>query len=204
MNVAAIIIGIDGWEKYTLPLVESIRRHEPDCDIVVVDNASPSPYPYLDPGEYPNTFVLQTERLCYSAAINRGKDVAGDVDWTLVLSNDVLCTGPFIHLLKPLGDVVAGPQLWHEHGLTWLVGWCVAIPRTVWDAVGGWDEAYQVSSWEDVDFSVSAVEQGYSLARLPDFPFKHLEQKQRFTLLPDADYWQSELHNRRYFRRKHG
>lgn len=94
MNVAAIIVGIDGWERYTLPLIESIQRHEPACDVVVVDNAGNSPYPYLEPDKYPQVFVLQTERLCYSAAINAGKRVIGDADWHLVLSNDVLCTGP--------------------------------------------------------------------------------------------------------------
>lgn len=64
MKMAALIIGIDGWEKYTLPLVESLKRHEPDCRIVVVDNASATPYPAMG-------YVHRTERLCYSAAINR-------------------------------------------------------------------------------------------------------------------------------------
>ena len=66
MRVAALIIGIDGWEKYTLPLVESLKLHEPDCQIVVIDNASETAYPAMG-------YVHRTDRLCYSAAIWRGK-----------------------------------------------------------------------------------------------------------------------------------
>lgn len=204
MNIAAIIIGIDGWKKYTVPLMRSIREHEPKCSMWVIDNASKEPY--YKQADVP---ITRTERLCYSAAINLGKqkfddvldDVWGPFDWYIVLSNDVICTGPFAHMLAPQGDVVAGPQLWREHGLAWIVGWCVCIPRAVWDAVGGWDENYIMSSWEDVDFSVSANEKGFPLCPMPNLPFVHLDQKQRFGL---PGYAGSEGQNWAYFKRKHG
>lgn len=201
MNIAAIIVGIDGWQKYTLPLIESIQIHEPDCGIVVVDNESKEEYPRHFKS---NRFeVTRTHRMCYSAAINWGKRLiySSWADWYIVLSNDVLCTGPFAHLLAPLPPCVAGPQLWHEHGLQWIVGWCVCIPRVVWDAVGGWDEGYVMSSVEDVDLSVSAVEKGYALYQMPELPFVHLDQRQRFGL---PGYEGSETHNWQHFARKHG
>lgn len=195
MRVVALIIGIDGWEQYTLPLVESIMEHEPTCDIFVIDNASAQPYPAL-----PN--VYRTERLCYSAAINTAAKLAGNAAWYIVLSNDVLCTGPFAHILADAGDLVVGPCLKQNMGWTYLEGWCVAIPAKVWDALKGWDENYQVSSWEDVDFSVSALEHGFNLGHCPDFPFVHLDQRQRFSLV--SNYWASESHNVAYFHQKHG
>lgn len=198
MNIATLIIGIDGWEQYTLPLVRSIRRHEPDCRMIVIDNASQTPYQHMAP----NVRLERTERLSYAAAINHAARIAEDADWYIVLSNDVLCTGPFAHQFANINpDVVMGPQLWREHGQTWLVGWCVAASQHVWRALGGWDENYRVSSWEDVDFSASAIKAGFLLAQAP-LPFIHLDQKQRFGLIPD--YWQSEAHNRAYFMRKHG
>lgn len=207
MNCAAIIIGIENWAKYTLPLVESIRKHESGCRIIVVDNASPIPYPQdaktanLGAGNQNSLYTIRTERLCYSAAINAGKAMLNKgYDWYIVLSNDVLCTGPFEHLLTPLPPCVAGPQLWHEHGLQWIVGWCVCIPRVVWDAVGGWDEGYVMSSVEDVDLSVSAVEKGYALYQMPELPFVHLDQRQRFGL---PGYEGSELLNWQHFIKKH-
>lgn len=196
MRIAALIIGIDGWEKYTLPLIESVMEHEPTCDIFVIDNASAQPYPSL-----PN--VHRTERLCYSAAINTAKRIAGTADWYIVLSNDVLCKGSFIKILRDIPEVwVAGPHLMTNQGWTYLEGWCVCIPAAIWDDVGGWDENFQVSSWEDVDFSTTALENGYNLAHCPDLPFAHLDQKQRFTIIPN--YWESESHNVRYFLKKHG
>lgn len=205
MKIAALIIGIDGWEQYTDPLVKSIHRHEPDCEVFVIDNASKQAYPDMP-------WVNRTGRLCYSAAINRAHEIAntktwwgpptGGYDWYIVLSNDVLCTGPFSHMLKKLHDVVAGPLLMTNQGWSYIEGWCVCIPSNVWATVGGWDEQFQVSSWEDVDFSVSAVEKGFSLEHMPDLPFVHLDQRQRFGIVPN--YWESEVHNVRYFAEKHG
>lgn len=203
-SVAAIIVGIDGWEQYTLPLIRSIEQHEPDCGYFVIDNASKEPYPYID------GMIREDERVCYSRAINYGYNAHAHAvergepapDWYIVLSNDVLCTGPFIHMLAALpGNVIAGPQLWHEHGYSWLVGWAIACPAKIWNALGGWDEAYKVSSVEDVDFSTCAIEHGFALAHVPELPFVHLEQKQRFGLIPE--YWKSEFNNWAYFRRKH-
>ena len=195
MKVAALIIGIGGWHEYTKPLIDSIHLHEPKCDIVVIDNESVNAYPTLP-------CVHRTERLCYSAAINRAKAKAGYADWYIVLSNDVLCTGPFIEILKVAPAGVIGPCLKQVHEYQYLEGWCVCAPVQVWESLGGWDENYQVSSWEDVDFSVRASKADYTLYRCADFPFRHLEQMQRFTLVDD--YWRSEEHNIRYFQERHG
>lgn len=198
MKVAAIVIGIDGWEQYTLPLIKSIQAYEPECTIVVIDNASNQPYPAVA-----GVTVERTERKCYSAAINHGKALAGDAEWFIVLSNDVLCKGAFLPVLSSLPSVwVAGPHLISNQGWKYLEGWCVCIPAMVWTELGGWDENYQISSWEDVDFSTMAIRAGYNLAHCPDLPFVHLDQKQRFTIVPN--YWESETHNVRYFRQKHG
>lgn len=200
-KVAAIIIGIDGWEKYTLPLIESLHRHELDCKVVAVDNASATPYPYCaDSVIAPYTNILRTERICYSAAINRGKWLAGAADWYIVLSNDVLCTGPFGRLLAAQpDDAIIGPHYMSNMGYEYLEGWCVAIPRRVWDAVGGWDESYRLSSWEDVDYSYMARDAGFGVRHMPDFPFTHLDQRQRHAM---PEFAAADLHNFRYFSEK--
>ena len=126
MKIAALVIGIDGWEQYTRPLIESIQAHEPNCMVVVVvDNASAAPYPA-------GPIIHRTPRLCHSAAINLAHDIAGPADWYIVLSNDVLCAGPFAHILAGLAaDCIAGPCLKETHGYSYLEGWCVAIPSPV-------------------------------------------------------------------------
>ena len=193
MKIAALIIGIDGWEKYTEPLIRSINHYQPDCEIVVIDNESAKSYPQLP-------FVHRTERLCYSAAINRAHEIAGDADWYIVLSNDVLCEGAFTHHLESLTDCIMGPCLRETHGFAYLEGWCVCVPTQVWNSLGGWDERFQVSSWEDVDFSQSTIEAGYDVVFDESLPFVHLDQRQRFTLI--ENYWDSEKHNAAYFIKK--
>jgi GT2 family glycosyltransferase len=200
MNVAAIIVGIDGWEKYTLPLVESIRKHEPKCKVVVIDNGSKEPYPR-------GTSARIGEMACYSAAINYGKyllnqdEEAESPDWYIVLSNDVLCTGPFADILEYGYDdsSVVGPALKETHGFPYIEGWAVAIPRRIWDACGGWDERFLGSDWEDVAFSTKARQKGYYLTE--DLPFKHLDQRQRYTIVDD--FWGKDAHNRDLFLREY-
>lgn len=197
LRVAALIIGIDGWEKYTHPLICSLQEHEPGIDIVLIDNASKEPYP--DDFSY---LTIRTNRLCYSKAINEAAKWANleDPEWYLVLSNDVLCTGPFVHLL-PQHDMLVGPLLKENQGWQYLEGWCVFAPKAIWEDLGGWDENFRVSSWEDVDFSVSALEKQWDVVEDRTLPFVHLDQRQRFTLI--ENYWSSEEHNVRYFREKH-
>lgn len=194
MNVTCLIIGIGGWEEYTAPLVASLQEHEPTAGIVVIDNESANAYPILP-------YVVRTPRLSYAAAINRAASLANPSDWYIVLSNDVLCTGPFVADLADRRDCIVGPQIRQTHGFRYLEGWCVAAPANVWDVLAGWDANYQVSSWEDVDFSVRAAGAGFAVTHVPTFPFRHLDQRQRFTLVPD--YWDSEAHNVAYFMRKH-
>jgi len=191
VSIAAIIVGIDGWQRFTLPLIESIRKHEPTCQIVVVDNESNPPYPEIKQ-KYEGLVTTFTKRCCYSAAINWGFDNVQDyfsaADWYVVLSNDVLCTEPFAHVLEGYSDDnVVGPLLLETPipGLgmiPYLEGWCMAFSKRAWDAIGGFDEGYLMSSFEDVDASQEARKAGFWLTEDKELPFKHLDQKQRFYL----------------------
>lgn len=193
MKAAALIIGIDGWERYTLPLVKSIQRYDKDCQLVVIDNASQEPYPALD-------YVHRTERLCYAAAINTAARIAGEVDWYIVLSNDVLCTGRFDPLLKSLPKTAVYGAMATVARYSFIMGWCVIIPKPIWKKLGGWDENYVVSSWEDVDYSYMARAAGYNVIDI-EIPFVHLDQRQRFTL---PEFGGTHERNRVYFEEKHG
>ena len=209
-TIAAIIVGIDNWHKYTLPLIKSIQQHEPDCDIVVIDNASETPYPETlieDDG----FLVIRTERFCYSEAINTGHAGCGlhrisGHDWYIVLSNDVLCTGPFADVLAGYGDdEVVGPLLKEvQLGKTtfpYLEGWCVCTSARMWKLTNGWDSKFVGSSWEDVSHSTDARLNGGTLIEDADLPFIHLDQRQRFHVIPD--YWSTENANIHYFANKY-
>jgi len=216
VSVAAIIVGIENWQRFTLPLIESIHKHEPSCDMIVVDNASTQRYPHAKPvavkdlryDKSPDYVLTRTERLCYSAAINWGYvNLLGNYDWYIVLSNDVLCTGPFAHVLEGYtDDNVVGPLLLETPipGLgmiPYLEGWCMCFSKRAWNAINGFDEGYLMSSFEDVDASQEARKAGFWLVEDKELAFKHLDQKQRFYL---PGYGGSEEHNMRRFMAKNG
>ena len=41
--LSIIIVGINGWEEYTRPLINGIWAHHPDVELCVIDNASEKP-----------------------------------------------------------------------------------------------------------------------------------------------------------------
>lgn len=200
ISIACIVVGIDGWQTYSLPLIQSIHEHEPECCVVVIDNASKEPYP-----KYSGKNVLRIARACYSKAINHGHTFLTEwdilPDWYIVLSNDVLCTGPFAHVLAGYSETdVVGPLLKEVHGFPYLEGWAIATHRKTWEAIGGWDEAFDGSSWEDVWWSTEARLRGCELVE--DLPFVHLDQRQRYHVI--SDFGAMDTHNREYFLGKYG
>lgn len=192
-NVGVVIVGINQWEKYTLPLVESINKFEPDVEIVVIDNASDEPYPERD-------YVHRIERASYAEAINIGVSKL-DTDWILSMNNDVACQGMFIHIIDDLTpDKVYARQIIEENGYVWFGNWIVLLPRKVWNKVGGFDPNFRMCGFEDADYSIRAMKEG--IATVPvDLPFFHYWGKTRWAL---PKYPEVRLHNMKYLEQKHG
>lgn len=204
-SIAAIIVGIDGWEQYTLPLVRSINAYEPDCLVVVVDNDSAPPYPTHRYGNDTgaNCNDIRIKRSCYSRAINVGKDTFAthDIrpDWYIVLSNDVLCTAPFADILASYdGNDLVGPLMKDELGSPYLEGWCVCVPAAAWQP---WDERFLGSDYEDVAYSTAARQRGVGLVEDKSLPFVHLDQRQRYHVVDD--FAGKNAHNRALFLREY-
>ena len=199
MNVACVIVGINQWEEYTLPLIESIQKHEPDVRIIVIDNASEEPYPFRT-SEFPVDVLRMPERVCYSAAINYGMRVS-EADWTIVLNNDVLCTASFTELLEWMHpEAVYGNQLIVFKGLRWLGLWLFVISREVWENVGEFDEQFEVCGFEDADYCFRAHADGFEINRCA-LPFHHYWGKTRWDV---PGYEQIREENKRRLEEKHG
>jgi GT2 family glycosyltransferase len=49
-----------------------------------------------------------------------------------------------------------------------LIGFCMAIPRAVWDEVGGFDEGFGIGHYEDDDLCVKIARAGYQLGVAKD------------------------------------
>jgi hypothetical protein len=188
MKVAVCTVGIDGWDEYTKPLIDSVLEHEPNTTISVVDNNSEVWYPthkrYQDELIKDVVITHLDETRCYGAALNLAHDKAdeynGPHDWYIFLGNDTLCTGPFYDLLKhtPPG-VMAGSGIFQIIHYKYISGWGMVIPRSTWEIVGRFDEDYIISAWEDVDYAYRVQMAGLRLHKIEGWPIIHMDQEQR-------------------------
>ena len=182
-----VIIGYNQWEEYTEPLVRQAEAMLPGWGIMVVDNGSEPPYPQA------GTWTVRSDNQSLSRAINAGIDMLGqDWEWAIVLNNDVVLTGvPDISRLNP--QALYGMEFCKFY----LLGWCMAISRQLWQRVGKFDERYTGMSYEDVDYSFRVLLEGMPLHAV-DLPFIHLEHKSWHLLPLD----QKRIENKEKFRQK--
>jgi GT2 family glycosyltransferase len=181
MKVAAIIIGVRQWKQYTLPMLKSMVKHQPDARIILVDNGNHYPE------EYTGVEIVKTNKILdYSAAINVGFCALDDEEWVLIINNDVLCKAPYFDQLKKFRtDTIYGNSLHydfrmfhHRHIAPFTDGWIITMPREIIDAVGDFDTNFKIACAEDADYCFRAAGLGYKVAQ-SDLPFKHLKAKTR-------------------------
>lgn len=195
-ELTIVIVGIGQWQEYTRPLIESIQKHEPDVSILVVDNASPQPYPHGDGYE-----VLRLdEKVSYAAAMNAGMNAANPSKYYMIINNDVICKAPFLGMVKAQpSDTIASNYLNERYGKRWVDGWHYCIPRRVWQKVGEFDENFKIAAFEDADFTFRAYAEGFKLVKA-SHPFKHLRAKTRHG---QPNFLAQRLENLRYLIEKH-
>jgi GT2 family glycosyltransferase len=199
MDVAIVIVGINGWAEYTLPAVQSIRQYEPDARIVVVDAASKTPYPVMwDAGI---TSIRLDPSPSYAYALNEGIKAAGNADWYLLLNNDVRLDGPITPTIDSLNrDRIYGRQIIEEKGFRWLGLWLALIPAWVWREVGEFDEKYLLCGFEDADYCLRAAALGFETSPV-ELPFVHYWGKTRWGL---PHYNEVRAENMDYLEQKFG
>ena len=78
-----------------------------------------------------------------------------------------------------------GSPLWYRNMLA-VTGACMAMRRQVYDELGGFDEAYQLT-FSDITLCLKAIEHGYQVIYNPFACLVHHEGGTRGTYIPDAD-----------------
>lgn len=126
--------------------------------------------------EYPVKVLNLEENQGFTGAVNRGVAVSsGDV--VIILSNDVrvyadIATLVLEKLIENEQRIVGAELLSHDTGWNtfngviypYIYGYLMACTREAWDEVGGMDEIYAPSDFEDVDFSTTALSLGMDLS----------------------------------------
>lgn len=195
-KIGVVIVGIDQFEKYTLPLVKDIRAFEPDIHISIIDNASKEPYPIAG--------IRLEKRVSYAEAINISANTFFNdmkYDWILSMNNDVACKGKFSHMVENLShDKIYARQIIEEKGFVWFGNWIVLIPKEVWSKVGEFDKNFEMCGFEDADYSIRAMKLGIPTVPI-DLPFFHYWGKTRWDL---PKYPEVRIKNQEYLALKHG
>lgn len=91
-----------------------------------------------------------------------------------------------------------GPGITHP----WLVGTCLVVHATLWDAIGGFDEAYFLY-WEDVDLSWRCAAAGAALVLRTDVTAVHSVGGTQGTSGKSPTYYYWNCRNRLLFAAEH-
>jgi GT2 family glycosyltransferase len=161
----------------------------------VVDNGSQPKYPDLP-------YVHRIETMSsYVAAINYGVRCAGKADWYLILNNDILFDAPILPIIEKLDNsFIYGRQIIEGNGYRWLGLWLALIPFKVWQAVGEFDEKFEMCGFDDADYCIRAKQMGIDTLHVP-LKVTHFWGKTRWGL---PHYQQARARNVDYFEKKHG
>jgi GT2 family glycosyltransferase len=127
-----------------------------------------------------------SENKRFLRASNQGMGMAhGDI--LVLLSNDVIVKDDICKQIRDIIDndkrVLIGNRLiafdsgWNTfNGRTYqyLEGWLLACTKEVWEDLGGFDDQYAPSDFEDVDLSTTAISKGYTLLSIDNPKITHM------------------------------
>lgn len=129
--------------------------------------------------------ISNQKNLGFSIACNQGANLASGRN-LLFLNNDIIVKGNYASIIIDFLDnqhkIIVGAEI-HEHDTGWNVfgneivkyipGWCLALKYDDFFELGSFDTRYSPCDYEDMDLSLNAQKQGYTLVRLP-VPIDHI------------------------------
>ena len=207
MRVCAVVVGFNHWygdtpgdKRFTRTFAHDLKEHNPEMDLVVIDNASDKPYQSDDVD-----IIRLTKRVDYCAALNVGlRHYDMRYDWYITFNNDCDLIRPYRipDALEGLSENVLYGSGWnidetakkHWQFSAWLV-----ISRKILRDVGLFDVKCG-AAFEDFDYEQRAMNMGYILDTAP-LPVLHIDAHTRYE---DQSYPYRWEQARLYFNEKHG
>lgn len=163
--------------NYLKKCVRSIIEHTDlkDVEVIIVANGcTDGTREYVHSLGHPFKLYWIDERVGYIRATNAGiKHSMGK--FVILLNNDTEITGAhwMRTLLSPFGDPsvgISGPmKAWRDDVKSeYILFWCAAIRREVFEKIGMLDENFGEGYHEDVDFCIRTQRAGFRLVEVPE------------------------------------
>lgn len=193
-KISIVILCYNGYDL-THQLLSDVKQHCSQVhEVIVVDNASEDPSVarglefWLGMQILPLKVVNLRHNRGFIGGMNYGLSKAtGDI--VVLLSNDVRITGNTFWgdlvgvFREDKKSLVGGIVYQHDTGwntfknqiFPYVEGWFLAATKEFWGQVGGFDEQFAPSDFEDIDLSTQALQMGYSLRTIDGI--KHLGAK---------------------------
>lgn len=223
----AIVIPVLNQLAYTQSCLGCLRDDLANgVKVIVVDNGSTDGSGDWLAVQSELTNIRNLENRGCAPAWNQGVTAAGDVDWTVVLNNDVLLPAGWLNLLLSAAelhglDIVCPAMREREQNYDFTPyatefmaklsgavrfrgahGVCFAVRKKVFDRVGGFDEAFRIGQFEDSDFFRRARQAGFSTGIVGACFIHHFGSVTQDALSNRSGTRPYEAANREHFRKK--
>jgi len=136
-------------------------------------------------------------------------------EFVIIISDDVRIYGDFLRVLDACfaeaPTSIVGKRLvgfnsgWNSFGdnppITYIEGFFLAMARSIWETLGGFDERFAPYDYEDMDLGMKAQQRDIPLIEAPSLPVEHLIAG---TIGYSPERYQHTVQMRRLFAEKWG
>lgn len=134
--------------------------------------------------EHFETIVVWNRKEGMARAINEGAMCASG-DYFLIMNDDVqYLSGKIEELCQE--DTVVSPSF-NGRLYDYIWGSCFCIPRKVWEDVGGMDDRYEISYFDDDDLILSLQQKNYKMRSTARVVFDHPHPGRTLETMPNRD-----------------
>jgi len=192
----SIIIPVYNQLKLTINCLNDVHRtYGVDYEVILVDDCSiKDPVSFTITKMFPTVKLLKNDtNLGFAQSINKGISVAlGDI--VVLLNNDIKISNPAwlslmvdnmtqrnLFLTAPAGgrlnakwEYQPGEATKTGDAYTYLVGWCLAVRKEVFDRIGKMPQDFGKGYWEDVLFGLRAKKAGFKAGITEGLGIEHL------------------------------
>ena len=207
----SIIIPVHNQHEMTVACIDAVKRNTCDYELVIVDNGSEPPIQGAAVRNAGNQGFPKAVNQGVAAAkgdtiILLNNDVIVTKGWSEKLTaalDDFAVVGPVtnytaglqrvsIDVYEDEDELERSAARYAEavgirtREVTFLIGFCMAFKKSLWDRIGAFDDSLWPCSGEEIDFCLRAHNQGLRVGIVMDC-YVHHEGSQTFKIM-DVDY----------------